>query len=106
MKLLLKAAMINIAFWSVISSWTMMTEGQEPYFNWTSGKEPSSVLKLLSVDIPHSWNFSADIEYWATVNFEANGKRKEEFGEMVGMEDRETVGRVHGPNTATVLQVY
>jgi hypothetical protein len=76
MKLLLKAAMINIAFWSVISSWTMMTEGQEPYFNWTSGKEPSSVFKLLSVDIPHSWNFSADIEYWATVNFEANGNPK------------------------------
>jgi hypothetical protein len=78
MKLPLKAVLMNIAVSLVISSWAAITEGQEGYFNWTSGKEPSSVgeLKLLSVDIPHSWNLSTNIEYWATINFEADRNPK------------------------------
>jgi hypothetical protein len=78
MKLLLKAVVMNIAVLLVISSWTTITEGQEGYFNWTSGKEPSSFgeLKLLSMDIPQSWNLSRNIEYWATINFEADRNPK------------------------------
>jgi len=71
MKLLLKAVLMNIAVSLVISSWATITEGQEPYFSRSLGKEPFSVLKLLSMDIPLSWNLSTNIEYWATINFEA-----------------------------------
>jgi len=76
MKLLLKAVLMNIAVLLVISSWATITEGQEGYFNWTLGKEPPSVgeLKLLSMDIPQSWNLSTNIEYWATIKFEADRK--------------------------------
>jgi len=72
MKLLLKAVLMNIAVLLVISSWATMTEGQEGYFKWTSREEPSSVgeLKLLSMDIPQSWNLSTNSEYWATIKFD------------------------------------
>ena len=72
------AVLMNIAVLLVISSWATITEGQEVYFNWTSGKEPPSVgeLKLLSMDIPQSWNLSTNIEYWATINFEADRNPK------------------------------
>ena len=78
MKLLLKAFLMNIAVLLVISSWATITEGQEGYFNWTLGKEPPSVgeLKLLSIDIPQSWNLSTNIEYWTTINFEADRNPK------------------------------
>jgi hypothetical protein len=72
-KLILKAVLMNIAVLLVISSWATITEGQEVYFNWFSGKEPSSVgeLKILSMDVPISGNVSASVEYWATIHFEA-----------------------------------
>ena len=60
----------------VISSWAPITEGQEAYFNSTFGNEPPSVLKLLSMDIPQSWNLSTNTEYWATINFEAERNPK------------------------------
>jgi hypothetical protein len=74
MKLNFKAALMNITVLLVISSWTTITEGQEPYFNWNLGKEPPGAgeLKLLSMDIPQSWNLSTNIEYWATINFKAD----------------------------------
>ena len=31
-------------------------------------------LKLLSIDIPQTWNLSADVEYWATIKFETGFK--------------------------------
>ena len=76
MKLLLRAVLMNIAVLLVISSWATITEGQEGYFNWTLGKQPSSEgeLKLLSLDIPLTGNPSADVEYWATIKFEAGSK--------------------------------
>ncbi len=74
MKLLLKAVLMNIAALLVISSWATITEGQEGYFNWNLGKEPSTAgeLKLLSMDIPQTWNLPTNIEYWATINFEGD----------------------------------
>ncbi len=76
MKLLLKAVLMNIAILLVISSWATITEGQVPYFNWTLGKESPSEgeLKLLSLDIPQTGNPSADVEYWATIKFDAGFK--------------------------------
>jgi hypothetical protein len=72
MKLLLKAVLINIAVLLVISSWATITEGQ--IFNREFQKERFSgrEFKLLSMDIPQSWNLSTNIEYWATINFEAD----------------------------------
>jgi hypothetical protein len=68
------AVLMSIAVLLAISSWATITEGQEGYFNWNLGKEPQSVgkLKLLSMNIPQSWNLSTNIEYWATINFEAD----------------------------------
>jgi len=76
MKLVLKAVLMNIAVLLVISSWATITEGQEAIFNSILGKEPPSGggLKLLSMDIPQSWNLSTNIKYWATINFEADLK--------------------------------
>jgi len=31
-------------------------------------------LKLLSIDIPQTWNLSVDVEYWATIKFETGFK--------------------------------
>ena len=74
MKLLLRAVLINIAVLLVISSWATITEGQQPYFNWQFGDEPSSrdELKLTSMEIPQSWDLSTNMEYWATIKFETD----------------------------------
>ena len=75
MKLLLKAVLINMAVLLVISSWATITEGQQGYFNRDFMKQPSrGILKLISMDIPQSWNLSADVEYWATIKFDADFK--------------------------------
>jgi len=76
MKLVLKAVLMNIAVLSVISSCATITEGPEGSFLSLGRKEPSSgdELKLLSMDIPQSWNLSTNVEYWATINFEADRK--------------------------------
>lgn len=78
MKLPLKAVLMNMAVLLVISSWATITEGQEGYFNRNLGKEPPSAgkLKLLRLDIPQSWNLSTNIEYWATIHFEADRNPK------------------------------
>jgi hypothetical protein len=76
MKLILRAVLMNIAVLLVISSCATITEGPEgPSFS-LGRKEPSSggELRLLSVDVPQSGNLSADVEYWATINFEADHK--------------------------------
>ena len=72
MKLLLKAVLMNSAVLLVISSWATITEGQEGYFNWKTGQEPPDIveLRLLSMDIPQSWNLSTNTEYWATIKFD------------------------------------
>jgi hypothetical protein len=74
MKLVLKAVLMNIAVLLVISSWATITEGAEIDIRSLFGKEPSSggELKLLSMDIPQSWDLSTNIKYWATINFKAD----------------------------------
>ena len=76
MKLILKAVLMDIAVLLVISSCATITEGPEgPSFS-LGRKEPSSrdELRLLSVDVPQSGNLSANVEYWTTINFEADHK--------------------------------
>ena len=77
-KLILKAVLMNIAVLLLISSYATITEGQEGYFNRDFKMGPSirGEPKLLSMDIPQSWNLSANIEYWATINFDADRDSK------------------------------
>ncbi len=65
---------MNIAVLLLISSWATITEGDESYFNYEFRKEHPSgrELKLLSMDIPQSWDLSTNTEYWATIKFEAD----------------------------------
>ena len=63
----------------VISSCATVTEGPEGSSISIGKKElPSSEdeLKLLSVDVPHSGNLSANVEYWTTINF-VTGRKPE-----------------------------
>jgi hypothetical protein len=74
MKLILKAVLMNIAFLLVISSYANITEGTEGSYFSLGGKEPpmTGELRLLSINVPLSENLSANVEYWATINFEAS----------------------------------
>ena len=74
MKLILKAVLMHVAVFSLISS--TITEGQEGRSFSFGRKERSSggELRLLSVNIPQGWDFSANVEYWTTINFEADPK--------------------------------
>jgi hypothetical protein len=78
MKLLLKAVLMNIAVLLVISSWATITEGAEGYFNRDYQIETYSTakLKLISMDIPQSWDLSTNMEYWATIKFDADRDQK------------------------------
>ncbi len=72
MKSILRAVLVNIAALWVVSSCGGITEVPEgPSFSF-GRKEPSisDEVRLLSVDVPQSGNLSANIEYWATINFE------------------------------------
>ena len=79
MKLILKAVLMNIAVFLVISSCATITEGLEapegPSLSLEK-KGPSSrgELRLLSMDVPQTWDLSANVEYWTTINFEADSK--------------------------------
>ena len=82
-KLILKGVLVNVAVLLVISSCATITEGPEgPSFslgrqNIYSGRGNISSrgeLRLLSMDVPQSGNLSADVEYWATINFEVDRK--------------------------------
>ena len=74
MKLIFKAVLMSIAVLLVISSCATITEGPEGTHLSLGKKEPSSggELRLLSVDVPQSGNLSANVEYWTTINFEAD----------------------------------
>jgi len=80
MKLILKAVSMNIAVLLVISSCATVTEGPGrpsifPGRGSVSSRDGSrGELRLLSMDIPQSGNLSANVEYWATINFEADPK--------------------------------
>jgi hypothetical protein len=73
MKLILKAVLISISVLLVISSCATITEG--PFLS--VGREKISSggeLRLLSVDVLQRGNLSENVEYWATINFEADPK--------------------------------
>jgi len=78
MKLLLRAVLMNIALLLVISSWATITGGDESYFNRSFQLETpiTSNLRLISMDIPQSWDLSTNMEYWATVKFDADRDQK------------------------------
>ena len=57
----LLAVLMGVAVLLVISSCATIQER-------SSGGE----LRLLSMDVPQGGNLSADVEYWTTINFEAN----------------------------------
>jgi hypothetical protein len=69
MKLLLKAVLINIAVLLVISCWPAVSTGWDLLLR---GETPAvgDHLTLLSMEIPQTWNPSADVKYWATIKFE------------------------------------
>jgi hypothetical protein len=76
MKLIFKTVLTNIAVLLVICSCTTITKGPEGTHLSLGRKEPSSggELRLLSVEVPQSGNLSASVEYWTTINFEADPK--------------------------------
>jgi hypothetical protein len=79
MKLILKAVLMNIAVLLVISSCAnianIMEGSQEKSFSLgRKGPSNEGELRLLSVDILQSGSLSANVEYWSTVNFEADRK--------------------------------
>jgi hypothetical protein len=76
MKLILKGALMNIAVLLVISSCATVTMGPEGASLSLGKKELSGrdELRLLSMDVPQSGNLSANVEYWTTINFEADPK--------------------------------
>jgi hypothetical protein len=73
---ILKPVLMNIAVLLVISSCVTITEGPEGSSISLGRKEPSNrgELRLLTMDIPQSWNLSANVEYLTTINFEADPK--------------------------------
>jgi len=73
---ILKPVLMNIAVLLVISSCVTITEGPEGSSISLGRKELSNLgeLRLLTLDIPQTWNLSADVEYWTTIDFEADPK--------------------------------
>ena len=74
----LTVVLISVAVLLVISSCATITEGPEGA-TFSLGKKELArerEFRLLSIDIPLLGNPSADIEYWATINFEADPKPK------------------------------
>jgi len=76
LKLILKAVLMNIAVLLAISSCFTITEGPEGSSISLGRKGPSSggELRLLSMEVPQSGNLSANVEYWASINFETGPK--------------------------------
>jgi len=72
----LTIALTSIAVLLVISSCATITEGPEGA-SFSLGKKelsPRTEFKLLSIDIPLTGDLSGDVEYWTTINFEADPK--------------------------------
>ena len=72
----LTVVLTSIAVLLVISSCATITEGPEGA-TFSLGKKDlshGSEFKLLSIDIPLTGDLSADVEYWATINFQADPK--------------------------------
>ena len=78
MKSMLISVLIGGGVLLVICSCATFTEGPEGRSLSLEIKERSSggELRLLSMDVPESGNLSANVEYWTTINFEANPEPK------------------------------
>jgi hypothetical protein len=77
MKLILIAVLMVVAVLLVISSCATITTGPEGSSISLGKKElPSRAgeLRLLSVDVSQTGNLSPNVEYWTTINFEADPK--------------------------------
>jgi len=75
-KSVLTIVLISVAVLMVISSCATITEGPKGA-TFSLGKKDlshGSEFKLLSIDIPLTGGLSADVEHWATINFEADPK--------------------------------
>ena len=74
MRLILKTVLISTVLLLAISSCATVTEGPEGRSFSFGKKEPyrGTEFRLLSIDIPQSGNLSANVEYWAMINFEAD----------------------------------
>jgi hypothetical protein len=72
-KSVLTAVLISLGVLLLISSYATVSPGWELPLG---GETPSigDQVKLLSMDIPSTWNPSADVKYWATIKFEAGFK--------------------------------
>ena len=77
MKSMLIAVLMGVAVLLVISSCATLTMGPEGTSISLGKKEPlpsADELRLLSVDVPQTGNLSSNVEYWTTINFEADLK--------------------------------
>ena len=77
MKSMLIAVLVGVAVLLVISSCATLTMGPEGSSISLGKKEllPSAgELRLLSLDVLQTGNFSPNVEYWTTINFEADPK--------------------------------
>ena len=72
-KFVFTIVLIRVAVLLVISCYATVSTGVELLLR---GETPSvgDHLKLLSIDIPQTWNPSADVKYWATIKFDAGFK--------------------------------
>jgi hypothetical protein len=77
-RFVLTVVLISVAICLLISSCATIKEGPEGATFSLGKKELNSEreFRLLSIDIPLTGNPSADAEYWATINFEADPKPK------------------------------
>ncbi len=73
---MIKAILMNIAILLVICSCAIITEGPGGASLSLGRKEPSSrgEFRLLSIEVPQSGDLSENVEYWTTVNFDADPK--------------------------------
>ncbi len=73
MKLLLKAVLMNIAVFLVISSFATVWSGWDLPIGGRTVPIGEHV-RLVSMDIPQTWTPSADVKYWATIKYDAGFK--------------------------------
>jgi hypothetical protein len=76
-KSILIAVLMGVAVLLVILSCATVLIGPEGTSLSLGKKEPlpsADELRLLSVDVPQTGNLSSNVEYWTTINFEADPK--------------------------------
>jgi len=72
----LSIVLMSVPVLLVIFSCATVTTGPEG-LSFSLGKKQPPIaddLELLSIDVPHSGNLSANVEYWATIDFVVRSK--------------------------------